>query len=326
MARNQFNIYIWILDTIKRHGRITRQELDKLWRRSDFSRGESLCRRTFYNYRENIESIFNVHIECDPATYEYYITDEDAHNQSVTDWLLNSTAVNDVLANSREVSSRIFLEDVPSAREYLGTVIDALKSSSIIRFDYNNFTRSRPAAGIRLEPFVLKIFRQRWYVVGMNVKEKRLKTYALDRMSGVTLESATFVLPEGFDPDNYFRDSFGIVVTKQAPRRIVLRCDSLQAKYLRALPLHHSQQESLHDTFSLFTYRMRITDDLVDELSGLGPRVTVVSPPELRAMIVDRLERALENYRSNDVPAPAIPAGATGSSNITDAHLLKKQQ
>ncbi len=321
MSRNLINRYIWILDTIKQHGRITRGELSELWKRSSVSQGETLTRRTFYNYRLSIQEIFSINIECDPATYEYYITDEDPHNRSVTDWMLNSAAVSDVLSNSRQVSSRIFLEDIPSAREHLSTILEAIKQSRIIRFDYNNFTRSRPATGLRFEPFVLKLFRQRWYVVGMNVAESRLKTYALDRMSNVRIDKASFALPDGFDPEAYFRDSFGIVVTRQAPRRIVLRCDPLQAKYLRALPLHASQQETVHDTYSLFTYRMRVTDDLADELMSYAGRVTVVSPPELRAIMTERLRCALEAYTtpSNTDSHPEL----RGSGAVTDPDVLK---
>lgn len=319
MAQNLLNKYIWMVDTIRRHGRLSLRDIDMLWRRSSFSDGESLVRRTFYNYRQSIEDIFGIKIECDPATYEYYVVENDDHNQRLTDWMLNSSAVSEMLNNSREISSRIFLENIPSSREHLATIIDAIKGSRIISFDYNNFTRSRPAVGLRFEPFVLKVFRQRWYVVGMNVKESRLKTYALDRMSNVAIENATFALPDGFDPEGYFRDSFGIVVTRQTPRRIVLRCDHLQAKYLRALPLHQSQQETIHDNFSLFSYRMRVTDDLVDELMSFGPRITVVSPPELRAMMVDRFSRALDNYsNAPEVPAPSV----AGPSAVTDAHLL----
>lgn len=323
MSQTLLNRYIWILDTIKRHGRITRAALDDLWARSPLSDGETMSRRTFYNYRQAIQDLFNINIECDAATYEYFIADEDKHNRSVTDWLLNSAAVSDVLQNSREVSGRIFLEDIPSSREHLATVIDAIKASKIITFDYNNFTRSRPATGLRFEPYVLKLFRQRWYVVGMNVKESRLKTYALDRMSRVAIESASFALPDGFDPDAYFRDSFGIVVTRQAPRRIVLRAEPLQSKYLRALPLHASQRETVHDTYSLFTYRMRVTEDLCDELMSFGPRVTVISPPELRAMMIDRLKRALEGYTTD--PAPVSRPALTGLAAVTDAALVTRQ-
>ena len=55
----------------------------------------------------------------------------------------------------------------------------------------------------------------------------------------------------------------------------------------------------MHDGFSLFRYRMRITDDLVEELMSKADRITVVSPPELRVMLIDRLRRALAPYDEN---------------------------
>jgi len=319
-SRNLLSRYIWLIDTITRYGRITRHELEDLWLKSSVGNGEPLSRRTFYNYRQGIEQLFNITIGCDNTTFEYFISNADKHSRSVTDWLLNSSAVSNVLSNSRDISHRIFLEDVPSARGHLDTVINALRASRAISFDYNNFTRSRPATGLRLEPYVLKFFRQRWYVVGLNIKEKKLKTYALDRMANCVITSTAFALPDGFDPDAYFRDSFGIVVTHQPPREIVIRTDHLQAKYLRALPLHHSQQESLHDGFSLFSYRMRLTDDLVEYLLSMGPRITVIAPAELRAMMVDRLQRTLDNYRA----APDIKAESSVTTPLRGRAALKK--
>lgn len=296
--------YVWLADTIQRHGPLSRKAICDLWERSSLYDGRTLSRKTIFNYRQGIREVFDINIECNPGTFEYYIADNgDKHSRSVTDWLLNSNAVGSVLQNARSVAGRIFLEDIPSARDHLGTVIEALKTCRVLRFDYHNYTRSRPTADLRLEPYLLRLFRQRWYVVGLNIKESRLKTYALDRMSAVRIDPAEFVLPEGFDPEEYFNDSFGIVVTQQPAKQIVLRTDPLQAKYLRALPLHHSQTEALHDGFSLFYYNMRLTDDLVEHLLSYGPRVTVLQPPELRAMMVDRLRQTLQTYTDNP-PAP----------------------
>ena len=132
MPSSLYARYVWLIDTIKRRGRITRGELDRLWRLSPHGTGNALCRRTLYNYRAAIQEIFGIDIQCDPATYEYYIAEEDHHNTSVTDWLLNSGAVSDALASARDISGRIFLEDIPSAREFLGTVIDALPLQMIL--------------------------------------------------------------------------------------------------------------------------------------------------------------------------------------------------
>lgn len=289
---------VWLVDTIRRYGRITRRQLEEAWLRSPYSEGKPLSRRTFCNHREAAEELFRLNIVCDPKSFEYYIEQDSAGSESVTDWLLNSVSLNDVLMGAREITDRIFVENVPSAREYLGLVIDALKSRQRLRFNYHPYTRSLPTEGVVIEPYFLRLFKQRWYVVSRNVAEDRIKTYALDRMKAVCLTGETFTFDPTFDMENYFTDSYGIVVTQNAPRKIVLRVNPRQAKYFRALPLHHSQQETISDSFSLFTYRMRLTDDFIAELLSYGPSVTVLEPAELRAMVETSLRESLKNYEN----------------------------
>lgn len=300
MANDLFARYVWLMDTIRRYGRITREELNKRWLESSFSNGRPIPRRSFYNYRTALEELFNVNIECDPHTFEYYIEEPGRQAASVTDWMLNSTAVSNALSDAREISDRIFLEDVPSAREHLHVVIDALKVNRALRFDYHPYTRSKPNEGVVIEPYFLKIFRQRWYITGRNVKEDRVKTYALDRMSGVTMLENTFTLPDNFDAGEYCRNSFGIVFNLGRVHHVVLRVEPQKAKYFRALPLHHSQREMVHDRFSTFTYDLRLTPDFVSELLSHGSAVTVIDPPELRAMMVKELQTALDCYQNRE--------------------------
>lgn len=309
MSKDLFSRYIWLIDTIKRYGKITREELNARWKRSPFSNGEALPRRTFYNYRLAIEEIFKISIECNPSTFEYYISDEDVHNESVTNWLLNSAAMSNVLSDSREISDRIFLENVPSAREYLSLIIDSLKENHPIKFTYQPFSRSNATPDITLEPYFLKIFKQRWYITGRNTKEDTLKTYALDRMRDVTTEQSTFAIPDDFDAETYFRDSFGIVFSQGEVKHIAIKTSARQAKYFRALPLHQSQSEMIHDAFSIFYYKLRITPDFVQELLSYGPQITVLEPPELKAMMINSLQETLAGYEnlSNPKPTPIGP-------------------
>ena len=171
MAHDLFNRYLWLVDTIRRYGRITRADIDELWRRSQFSNGNPLPRRTFCNYREAAQELFKIEIHCDPVTFEYYI-DEDG-GEAVTEWLLNAAATHEVISQSRDMSDRIFVEDVPSAREFLAPVIDALRNHRRVQFTYLPFYRTVPTTGIVLEPYFVKLFRQRWYVVGRHVEQKQ---------------------------------------------------------------------------------------------------------------------------------------------------------
>lgn len=301
MAGNPLNRYIWLVELVRRYGRITREDINAHWRKSPFSMGIDMPRRTFYNYRLAVEELFKIEIKCDQSTFEYYIDETDSHSESMTGWLLNAASLSNVLSDSREVSSRIFLEDVPSAREFLATIVDAIKESGVIRFDYLPYTRVNATPDVQLEPYLLKIFRQRWYVTGRNVKENKIKTYALDRMQAVTITGTKFEFPDDFDLEGYFAHSFGIVVDHSEPQQVVIRTDPRQAKYLRALPLHHTQSEMIHDAYSTFTYRIRLTPDFVQELLGYGPRITVMSPPVLRAMMVTSLQQSLANYQNPEL-------------------------
>ena len=300
MARNLLGRYVWLIDTIRRFGSIRRDKLNELWARSPYSDGEPLPRRTFYNYRAAIAELFSINIECDTATYEYYIASGNDRQEGVTDWLLNSAAMSNVLSSVSDVSDRIFLEDIPSARTYLSQVVSALREHRTVLFTYRPYTRSTPTRGVAVEPYFLKIFRQRWYLTGRNVADDKVKTYALDRMEEVTVSDDTFEPDPTFDAESYVRDTFGIVFSQGEPKEVALRTDPRQAKYFRALPLHHSQREAVHDTYSIFYYRLRLTPDFVQELLSLGPKVTVVSPPELRAMVRTSLRESLALY--DDAP------------------------
>ena len=298
MARNLINRYVWLVDTISRYGRITLKDLNAAWLRSEISEGKPLARRTFFHYRDGVEEMFDINIKCDKATFEYYIDDKDGEdNARLRSWLVDSVSMSDTLSNARDISSRIMLENVPSAREHLPVVIDALKQNRRIRFSYKSYTRALPTDGIVLEPYFVKIFKQLWYVIGLNVKDGQVKTYSLDRMSNLNLLQDLFDMPENVNPSEFFKDCFGIITNQNSAKRIVLRVEPTQAKYFRALPLHSSQQEEVHDNYSIFTYKMRITYDLKEELMSHGASIEVLEPQELKTLILTELQQALNNYK-----------------------------
>ena len=297
MARNLVNRYVWLVDTISRYGRITLKDLKSAWLRSDISEGKPLARRTFFHYRDGVEEMFDINIQCDKSTFEYYIDDSGSEeNARLKSWLVDSVSLSGMLSNAHDISGRIILENVPSAREHLPVIIDALKQNHRIGFSYKSYTRSRPTDGIILEPYFVKIFKQLWYVIGLNVNDGLIKTYSLDRISRLNLLQETFTMPGDVNPSEFFRDCFGIITNKNSAKRIVLRVEPTQAKYFRALPLHPSQQEEVHDEYSVFTYRMRITYDLKEEIMSHGASIEVMEPKELKTLIRTELEQALKHY------------------------------
>lgn len=297
MSQSVVSKYIWIADTIQRYGRITRKELNDLWVKASVSGGNAMSRRSFYNYRQKIAETFNIVIERDPATFEYYIaSDESGQSSRLLNWMLDSVSMSGMLRDSSELNDRIIVEDVPSARHHLPVVLQALKANSRMTFSYKAYNRVNTVSGIVIEPYCVRLFKQLWYVIGYNLKDRKIKTYSLDRMSSVVINHERFEVPADFDATTYFNDCFGIMTSQGEAKNVILRVSSNQAKYFRALPLHHSQREELNDKYSLFYYHLFLTNDFVAEILSHGPEVQVVSPPELRAIVVSQLRSALDQY------------------------------
>ena len=74
MAKDLFNRYIWLVDTIYRAGKITLEEINERWLRTEMSGGVEIPLRTFHNHRKAIEEIFDINIGCNRrGGYYYYI-------------------------------------------------------------------------------------------------------------------------------------------------------------------------------------------------------------------------------------------------------------
>ncbi len=292
MGKDLIARYVWLVDTLVRYRRLTRSEINELWQRSHLSGGEPMPERTFYNYRRAIEENFHIEIQC-TRQGDYFI-DEDT--SKLSGWLVDSMAVNNLVKDSGLEAGRLEVEDVPSAREYLSTVLDAMKENHRLVFNYHSFSRSRPDKGIEFCPYFLKRYKQRWYVFGLKVKSGGLRTYALDRMSDVKIDHTTFELPTRAEAEAEFGSIVGVTSSKADAKTVRLQATYSQAKYLRALPLHKSQTEIIHDHYSIFTYHLKLNYELVSEILSLGPEVKVIEPLELKAMVTTRLREALRQY------------------------------
>lgn len=129
MTKDLFDKYIWLVDTIYRAGRITLEEINKRWMRSQLSGGTSLPHRTFHNWRVAIEQVFDINIECDRTTgYYYYIENaDDMEKGGIRNWLLNTFAVNNLINESHHLKRRILFENILSGRQFLTPIIEAMR-------------------------------------------------------------------------------------------------------------------------------------------------------------------------------------------------------
>ena len=296
MARNLISKYIWIIDALTKNRRLSKKELNRLWLKSEISGGDPLPDRTFFHYRRSIEEIFNIEIKCD-CSGKYYIDEpHSVRGHALTNWLLDSMAVSSAINEHQPGEERIEIEDVPSAREFLPMVLEAIRESVKLCFTYASFSRSRAETKIIFQPYFLKRYKQRWYMIGFQEKRKEIRTYALDRIREMQLVQEKFEKPGSITLDQLFGNIVGVTTSQADVKTVKLKVTPTQAKYFRALPLHSSQEEVIHDDYSIFIYRLKLNYELAHEILAFGDAVKVEEPPELKAMVVTQLKDTLAQY------------------------------
>ena len=131
------------------------------------SEGLPIARSTFNRHRDAILDMFGVIIECDKKDgFRYYIYNSEVlEEDTIQNWMLSTLSVNSILFESKGVSERILLEQIPSNGNNLNKIIDAMKRSVRIEVGYRKYGSSESTSSMTLEPYFVKLFSKRWYVL-----------------------------------------------------------------------------------------------------------------------------------------------------------------
>ncbi len=293
------NRYIWLVDTIYGAGSIPFEEIDERWQRSCFNKtGEALPERTFYRHRNAIQRIFGIEIKCNRHNGMYYISNtDDIEEDGMRKWMINTFAVSNLINESRQLRDRIVYEEVPSGQRFLTTILEAMREGVVLNIEYKGFDRERSST-FEVEPYSVKIFRQRWYLLARSEAYDALRVYALDRMESVEITEREFVLPEEFDARDFFADNFGIMVGERQPvERVEILIANSQSNYLRTLPLHASQREiGGEGEGTVFEFKLRPTFDFEQELRRYGADLEVRKPEWLREKFATEAAKTAGRY------------------------------
>ena len=290
-----FQLYIWLVSTLRQYKRLSLEEINNLWVKDDVIGGEPLNRKSFMRHKDAILNMFGIIIECDKEHgYKYYIDNPEVLNDdSIEGWMLSTLTVGTVLSDSIPLRDRILLESVPAGEEYLQTIIRALKTNRRITITYQRFGSESYEKTIA--PYALKLFHQRWYLLSHT--GTHFATYSLDRMLSVSLTDETFVMPEDFSPEAYFAEYFGVLTDETPLVHVVLRTYGKTPNYLRTLPLHPSQKEIQQtDEYCDFSLDIRPTDDFIGELLKHAEGLEVLEPADLRNKVRDILKETQKRY------------------------------
>lgn len=293
-----FNCYIWLLNTIAR-GPISRAAIDEKWAHSSVNeyKQDYLPESNFHRWKSTVEMLFDIHIKCN-AYNEYYIEEaSDLRGADLRLRLLNLMSMDSLLKDSKELSNQILFEPIPSGEKFLAPIIEAVRDKTVIEMTYQGFTKDYPATFI-VEPYCLKMFKQRWYMLAYSPGLDKTMIYSLDRVHAVEPTTQKYKLPKDFNAEAYFKNTYGVTGMDEEPEVIEICIDAMQANYLRTLPLHSSQEEiERNDDYSIFRFHMVPSYEFLQELRKYGSDVEVISPESVRAEFREDTESLYRIYK-----------------------------
>ncbi len=256
----------------------------------------TISTRTFKRDTEDILSLYSIEIKYNFTDKVYFIEDEG--NPTKSDRLLEAFDTLYVLNMTEDLSKYIHLEPIrPKGTDNLYGLIHAIKNRLQIKFKYEKYWEDTITNRL-VEPYCLKEFKNRWYLIAKDSNGKYPKTFALDRMTDLEITNIRFSIPASFDMHELFRYCYGIITpTDQQPEEVILSFDPDQGKYIKSLPLHETQ-EILEDNDDELRIKLKvyITHDFIMELLSYSNNVKVLQPKSLTNRLMAEYENAWKQY------------------------------
>ena len=212
----------------------------------------------------------------------------------------------DYVASMRyQVEPVILLENTERLQglEYITPLHDAIMAQEVIKVTYKTFLSEGPVT-FSFSPYILKEFRNRWFVFGKrhDAPDGLIQNLALDRIKMIAEASKRekYKIERAFVPQSYFKNMIGVSRFMDSPvEHVVFEAMAKDAPYIQTKPLHESQKEVERkaDGNIVFSIDVIINYELERDLLGYGEGITVLSPAFLVEKLQERLIKSVENYK-----------------------------
>jgi predicted DNA-binding transcriptional regulator YafY len=212
--------------------------------------------------------------------------------------------IEDFISMQRTLDNRVWASIIQTEMpvsykggKYLSALLRCIKEQKEVLLHYQRFQDQQPKVHA-FHPYVLKEYRNRWYVVGWSEQSRRITIFALERIVDIIQTTTRFAPRSDFDAESFFAYSFGISVSQTyEPETVRLKFDVLEGPFIKTMPLHHSQVV-LQDDKNAFVISLRVIPsyELKSAIMGFGSKVKVLEPQWLAAEHVETLKAALSQY------------------------------
>lgn len=283
--------------------------LDRLQRPASFAelkahledQGFELSPRTLQRDLEEIRVELATEVSYDRSANHYVILKDPEDHAGVLALLERAQLMELVSASGkgmRELHRLVRFEELGRLRgiKYLAPLLRAIRERHEVVVSYRKF-QDEEERDYRVRPHLLKEYRGRWYLLAYSEDHAKAIALGVDRIEGLAVQRTKFTRQDKEVSDLYDH-VIGVDASPGAPERIVLRFDPLEAKYIKSLPLHLTQQVEKEDkngtVISLYVMPNR---ELQQVLLGWGPSVQVLEPKHFAKTIRQAHKAAAARYK-----------------------------
>lgn len=183
--------------------------------------------------------------------------------------------------------------------EYLDTLYQAIIKKQVLKITYQSF-KARTANSFAFHPYLLKEFRNRWFLIGIKEGAAGIMNLALDRIEGIEASELWFQEAEDFEAESYFKDAIGVSISPKAKvEEVRLYINYQHAPYVLTKPLHHSQKLIEKDHYGItIALNVQHNFELEKAILGFGEGVKVLAPDRLRRKIKERIHANIDLYNT----------------------------
>ena len=264
--------------------------------------GFEVSMRTLDRDIYELRSEFGVEITWDSYKRGYYISEENSLNlnlfQSFLEISHSSTLIQNKVLNNGNALEYIDIEEQPSLRgiEYLEALLKSVSGNRLLTFTYQSYHDDKPK-WFKIQPYLLKKYLNRWYVVGKVPGKNFYNTFGLDRISDLKVLAEKFRRKKDEQLLRNFQNIIGVNYSDSPAERIVLSFTPFQGKYIKSLPLHHSQK-TLIDNEEEFRIELwlEVNYELKQKIFSQMDQVEVIEPEWLREDIERMVKRIAGRY------------------------------
>ncbi len=180
--------------------------------------------------------------------------------------------------------------------QWLSLFYEAIKQKFPVRFDYENIYKNE-SKSYQIHPYLLKEFRNRWYMIGWEDSRNTYLTFALDRITQAEQHRVPQKKRNDFNPKLFLQNSIGIMEGDGKATEIELELLAPYDKLVLLEPIHASQEviKQTHKSTQI-KLQININPELYQRILGFGPYCKVKKPAALRTAIKEAITSMLRHY------------------------------